>query len=231
MRRRAFTLIELLVVIAIIAVLIALLLPAVQAAREAARRAAVHQQPQAARPGRPQLRLEQQQPPRRDVRAVHRRAQSQRGQRPVRQRRDQPVRAQLGGDAPALPRAAEPVQCVERPGLPRHPRPYNPGPPYNTIPNKSSYNMDWSNTTLRSTPLSVMICPTDANNNPNNFYFSNPNDAAYGITPVNPRTGTPLMNWARGNYGAVQGGPTGTTSSTATAARAPTRSRAPRSAA
>jgi prepilin-type N-terminal cleavage/methylation domain-containing protein/prepilin-type processing-associated H-X9-DG protein len=38
-RRRAFTLIELLVVIAIIAVLIALLLPAVQAAREAARRA------------------------------------------------------------------------------------------------------------------------------------------------------------------------------------------------
>jgi prepilin-type N-terminal cleavage/methylation domain-containing protein/prepilin-type processing-associated H-X9-DG protein len=39
MRRHAFTLIELLVVIAIIAVLIALLLPAVQAAREAARRA------------------------------------------------------------------------------------------------------------------------------------------------------------------------------------------------
>ena len=50
-----FTLIELLVVIAIIAVLIALLLPAVQAAREAARRCPVRQQPQAARPGRPQL--------------------------------------------------------------------------------------------------------------------------------------------------------------------------------
>ena len=57
MRRHptGFTLIELLVVIAIIAVLIALLLPAVQAAREAARRA-VRQQPQAARPRRPQLR-------------------------------------------------------------------------------------------------------------------------------------------------------------------------------
>ena len=49
-RRRGFTLIELLVVIAIIAVLIALLLPAVQSAREAARRA-VHEQPQATRPG------------------------------------------------------------------------------------------------------------------------------------------------------------------------------------
>ena len=52
--RNAFTLIELLVVIAIIAVLIGLLLPAVQSAREAARRA-VHQQPQADRPGGPQL--------------------------------------------------------------------------------------------------------------------------------------------------------------------------------
>ena len=55
--RKAFTLIELLVVIAIIAVLIALLLPAVQAAREAARRIAMHQQPQADRPGDRQLRV------------------------------------------------------------------------------------------------------------------------------------------------------------------------------
>ena len=58
-RPRGFTLIELLVVIAIIAVLIALLLPAVQAAREAARRCPVRQQPEADRPGPPQLPLDQ----------------------------------------------------------------------------------------------------------------------------------------------------------------------------
>ena len=54
-RRRGFTLIELLVVIAIIAVLIALLLPAVQAAPRARPADAVHQQPEADRPGHAQL--------------------------------------------------------------------------------------------------------------------------------------------------------------------------------
>ena len=60
-RRAAFTLIELLVVIAIIAVLIALLLPAVQAARGRPPHP-MHQQLEAARLGRHELRVGQRRP-------------------------------------------------------------------------------------------------------------------------------------------------------------------------
>jgi prepilin-type N-terminal cleavage/methylation domain-containing protein/prepilin-type processing-associated H-X9-DG protein len=209
MERRAFTLIELLVVISIIAVLIALLLPAVQSAREAARRAQCTNNLK-------QLGL-----------AAHNFVSSNNN---LPDGMNEPyidglnpneVSGKFVNDStnPFGPNwAVLLLPYIEQQnlfnasnvlGYPGIPGPYSPGPPYSSIPNASSYNMDWCNTTVRSTPLSVMTCPTDVNNNPSNFYFSNPSDAAYGITPVDPRTGTPLMNWARGNYGAVQGGTDG----------------------
>ena len=69
--------------------------------------------------------------------------------------------------------------------------------------------MDWANTTVRSTLLTVFVCPTDPFNTPSNNFFQ-PSDIALlsgqGITfPMDQLNGLPLTNWARGNYGAVQG--------------------------
>ena len=76
-------------------------------------------------------------------------------------------------------------------------------------PNQNLYNMDWCNTTVRSTRLNVFVCPTDPNNDPANNFFQ-PSDyraiPAQGVTyPQDQMKGIPLTNWARGNYGAVQG--------------------------
>ena len=78
-----------------------------------------------------------------------------------------------------------------------------------TAPNQTAYNMDWCNTTVRSTRLNVFVCPTDPLNDPSNNFFQ-PSDialfSAQGITyPQDQAKGIPLTNWARGNYGAVQG--------------------------
>jgi prepilin-type processing-associated H-X9-DG protein len=69
--------------------------------------------------------------------------------------------------------------------------------------------MDWCNTTVRSTRLQVFVCPTDPMNDPSNNFFQ-PSDIplfmAQGVTfPQDQQKGIPLTNWARGNYGAVQG--------------------------
>lgn len=54
--------------------------------------------------------------------------------------------------------------------------------PSQTAPNANLYNMDWANTTLRGTRLSVFVCPTDAYNGANKFFYT-PDD-----TPTIPST-------------------------------------------
>jgi prepilin-type processing-associated H-X9-DG protein len=66
--------------------------------------------------------------------------------------------------------------------------------------------MDWANQTLRSTRMNVFVCPSDSLNGPDKFFYT-PSDFTNfpQYAPMDKRTGTPLTNWARGNYGAVQG--------------------------
>jgi len=205
--RSGFTLIELLVVIAIIAVLISLLLPAVQSAREAARRAqCVNNEKQI-------------------LLGLHN-FESANGTFPkgVNEPYLTGLTAYTGSDAlgsdmtePFGPNWAVMIlPYLEQQALynasnviayPGWPGPYNdPSNPKETTPNANLYNMDWANQTLRSTRMNVFVCPTDPNNGPDKFFFTASDLASFPqYAPMDQRTNTPLTNWARGNYGAVQG--------------------------
>ena len=206
--RQGFTLIELLVVIAIIAVLIALLLPAVQAAREAARRAQCVNNVK-------QLLL-----------GLHN-FESANGTFPkgVNEPYLNGLNYNTGSDAlgsdysePFRPNWAIMIlPFIEEAalynssnvlGYPGWPGPYAVANA-SSAPNQTAYNMDWCNTTVRSTRLNAFVCPTDAFNNTSNNFFQTSDIAlftAQGVTyPQDQAKGIPLTNWARGNYGAVQG--------------------------
>jgi prepilin-type processing-associated H-X9-DG protein len=89
-------------------------------------------------------------------------------------------------------------------GYPGFPGPWTT-PDGNTVPKANLYNMDWANATVRSTRLNVFVCPSDSYNDTSNNFMSSSSDLTLGITPTDPRSGLQLGNWARGNYGAVQG--------------------------
>ena len=204
-RCRAFTLIELLVVIAIIAVLIALLLPAVQAAREAARRTQCVSNMK-------QLLL-----------GVHN-FESANGTFPkgstlpyvngltATQASDALVSDQTEPFGPNW--AVMILPYIEQSalfnnsnviGYPGWAGPYVSAGASSAI-NANLYNMDWANTTLRSTRLNVFVCPTDPNNQVGNNFFSASDATTYSsFAPKDQRTGAVLTNWARGNYGSIQG--------------------------
>jgi prepilin-type N-terminal cleavage/methylation domain-containing protein/prepilin-type processing-associated H-X9-DG protein len=207
MRRdsRAFTLIELLVVIAIIAILIALLLPAVQAAREAARRAQCVNNIK-------QLAL-----------GCHN-FESANGTLPkgvnlpyINGLTASQVSDSLASDQtePFGPNWVVMIlPFLEQQTLfnssnvlayPGWNGPYST-PNAKSASNASLYNMDWANVTLRTTRLSVFVCPTDANNQPGSFFYTSSDLSNFpSFAPKDQRTGTPLTNWARGNYGSIQG--------------------------
>jgi len=210
-KRRGFTLIELLVVIAIIAVLISLLLPAVQSAREAARRAQCVNNLK-------QLGL-----------ALHNFASANSDQFP--KGVDLPFCTGLAYDqihdgltsdtttTPFGPNwAVKILPYLEQQTLfnasnvlayPTYNGPwtYQPtGGSYDTVDQAALVNMDWANATLRGTRLSVFVCPSDSYNDSSNPFLTASDSSTYaGITPVNQMTGEPLLNWARGSYGANQG--------------------------
>jgi prepilin-type N-terminal cleavage/methylation domain-containing protein/prepilin-type processing-associated H-X9-DG protein len=215
-RIRGFTLIELLVVIAIIAVLIALLLPAVQAAREAARRAqCVNNLKQITLASHNFLAANNALPYGAWVPWAFGLTNSTAGDFTV---SDMTMPFGPNWAVQLLPYLQQPLYNASNvtgyPGIPGYPQNNSgatgPGGAWTatdgqTIPNRAQYNMDWANSTLHGTVLSAFVCPSDAFNNSANKFMAS-SDLSFGFTPTDPRNGLPLLNWARGSYGAVQGG-------------------------
>jgi len=205
MRRRGFTLIELLVVIAIIAVLIALLLPAVQAAREAARRAQCVNNVKQLLLGLHNFESANSTFPKGVTESYLNGLDDRTGSDSLGSDQTEPFGPNWAIMILPYIEQQNLYNASNVLGYPGWNGPYAV-PNASTAPNPAMYNMDWANTTVRSTRVNAFVCPTDPNNNEGNFFFT-PSDFANfpQYAPMDQLKGTPLTNWARGNYGAVHG--------------------------
>src|SRR5262249_11810918 len=78
-------------------------------------------------------------------------------------------------------------------------------PNVNVAPNANMYNLDWANTTVRTTALQVFTCPSDPYNTPSNMFYQQTDFQNFPDFPPFNNDEVVSPNWARGNYGAVQG--------------------------
>jgi prepilin-type N-terminal cleavage/methylation domain-containing protein/prepilin-type processing-associated H-X9-DG protein len=208
MKKNGFTLIELLVVIAIIGVLIALLLPAVQAAREAARRAQCVNNMKQILLGLHNFESANGTFPRSVVEPYVNGLTEFTDSDGLTSDQTEPFGPNWAVMILPFIEQQPLYNASNVLGYPGWAGPYNdPVNPAQNAPNGNMYNMDWANSTLRSTRLGVFLCPTDSGGSGQNAFFFTPSDAANypQYAPMDQRTNTPLTNWARGNYGAVQG--------------------------
>jgi len=204
MKRSGFTLIELLVVIAIIAVLIALLLPAVQSAREAARRAQCVNNLKQLGLGLHNFESANNTFPM----GVNEPFVNGLTQYTASDTLVSDVQEPFGPNWAVMILPYLEQQTLYNAsnviGYPGWAGPYSV-PNVDSAPNASAYNLDWANSTLRSTSLKAFVCPSDPNNTPSNNFYQASDFTAYPDFPPMANAGAPKLNWARGNYGAIQG--------------------------
>jgi prepilin-type N-terminal cleavage/methylation domain-containing protein len=193
-QRQGFTLIELLVVIAVIAVLIALLLPAVQSARAAARRAQCVNNLKQLGLGLHNFESTYSAFPK----GVNEPFVNGLNTNQVSDTLVSDVREPFGPNwaVMILPYLEQQVlfNASNVVGYPGWAATVTPG--VDSAPGAANYNLDWANTTLRTTRLSVFVCPDDPYNTPENMFYQAGDFVRLVITTQRRTTRTGLVQIA-----------------------------------